>query len=117
MFTCLQYADCCDGSDEYDGKVNCPNTCWKAGKVARDKLKKKIATYQEGVAIRKQEVEQAKVAMAKDEAELSKLQSDQKTLKRLVEQLRGIFLVALIYDIIFHHLHPHISRIVADVFG
>ncbi|KAM5582213.1 glucosidase 2 subunit beta [Rosa sericea] len=80
--------DCCDGSDEYDGQVNCPNTCWEAGKVARDKLKKKIATYQEGVAIRKQEVEQAKVAMAKDEAELSKLQSDQKTLKRLVEQLR-----------------------------
>ncbi|XP_062016216.1 glucosidase 2 subunit beta isoform X2 [Rosa rugosa] len=80
--------DCCDGSDEYDGKVSCPNTCWEAGKVARDKLKKKIATYQEGVAIRKQEVEQAKVAMAKDEAELSKLQSDQKTLKRLVEQLR-----------------------------
>ncbi|XP_004294940.1 PREDICTED: glucosidase 2 subunit beta [Fragaria vesca subsp. vesca] len=80
--------DCCDGSDEYDGKVNCPNTCWEAGKVARDKLKKKIATYQEGVAIRKQEVEQAKLAMAKDEAELLKLQGEEKILKRLVEQLR-----------------------------
>ncbi|XP_050367294.1 glucosidase 2 subunit beta [Argentina anserina] len=80
--------DCCDGSDEYDGKVHCPNTCWEAGKVARDKLKKKIATYQEGVTIRKQQVEQAQLAMAKDEAELSKLQSEQKILKRLVEQLR-----------------------------
>lgn len=80
--------DCCDGSDEYDGKVNCPNTCWEAGKVARDKLKKKIATYQEGVVIRNQEVEQAKVAMAKDEAELSKLLNDEKILKRLVEQLK-----------------------------
>ncbi|KAK9941464.1 hypothetical protein M0R45_018060 [Rubus argutus] len=80
--------DCCDGSDEYDGKVNCPNTCWEAGKVARDKLKKKIATYQEGVAIRNQEVEQAKVVMAKDEAELAKLQNDEKILKRLVEQLK-----------------------------
>ncbi|KAK9291272.1 hypothetical protein L1049_009460 [Liquidambar formosana] len=66
--------DCCDGSDEYDGKVKCPNTCWKAGKVARDKLKKKIATYQEGVTKRKQEVEQAKEAIVKDEAELSRLQ-------------------------------------------
>ncbi|KAM1039313.1 hypothetical protein ACFX2C_028742 [Malus domestica] len=80
--------DCCDGSDEYDGQVKCPNTCWEAGKVARDKLKKKIATYQEGVAIRKQEVEQAKIAMAKDEAELSKLQSEEKVLKKLVDQLK-----------------------------
>ncbi|XP_034220653.1 glucosidase 2 subunit beta isoform X2 [Prunus dulcis] len=80
--------DCCDGSDEYDGKVNCPNTCWEAGKVARDKLKKKIATYHEGVSVRKHEVEQARVAMAKDEAELSKLQNEEKILKRLVEQLK-----------------------------
>ncbi|GMN49631.1 hypothetical protein TIFTF001_018799 [Ficus carica] len=81
--------DCCDGSDEYDNKVKCPNTCWEAGKAARDKLKKKIATYQEGVTIRKQEVERAKVAIAKDEAELSKLQSEEKTLKGLVLQLKG----------------------------
>ncbi|KAF3444375.1 hypothetical protein FNV43_RR14067 [Rhamnella rubrinervis] len=80
--------DCCDGSDEYDGKVKCPNTCWEAGKVFRDKLKRKIATYQEGVSIRKQEVEQAKLAMAKDEAELSKLQHEEKILKGLVQQLK-----------------------------
>lgn len=65
--------------------------------MARDKLKKKIATYQEGVAIRNQEVEQAKGAMAKDEAELSKLQNDEKILKRLVEQLKGIFLSCISY--------------------
>ncbi|KAH7532252.1 hypothetical protein FEM48_Zijuj04G0000200 [Ziziphus jujuba var. spinosa] len=81
--------DCCDGSDEYDGKVKCPNTCWEAGKVSRDKLKRKIATYQEGVAIRKQEVKQAKEAMAKDEVELSKLQKEEKILKGLVQQLKG----------------------------
>ncbi|GMY16081.1 glucosidase 2 subunit beta [Fagus crenata] len=80
--------DCCDGSDEYDGKVKCTNTCWEAGKVARDKLKKKIATYQEGVTLRKQDVQQAKVALAKDEAELSKLKDDEKILKGLVEQLK-----------------------------
>lgn len=80
--------DCCDGSDEYDGKVKCKNTCWEAGKVARDKLKKKIATYQEGVTIRKKEVEQAKQAFARDEAELSKLKNEEKVLKGLVQQLR-----------------------------
>ncbi|XP_057523684.1 glucosidase 2 subunit beta-like isoform X2 [Amaranthus tricolor] len=80
--------DCCDGSDEYDGQVKCQNTCWEAGKAARDKLKKKIATYQEGVALRRKEVEQAKVAFAKDEDELSKLKSDEKVLKSLVQQLK-----------------------------
>uniref|UniRef100_A0A2P2KRV5 Uncharacterized protein MANES_16G035100 n=1 Tax=Rhizophora mucronata TaxID=61149 RepID=A0A2P2KRV5_RHIMU len=80
--------DCCDGSDEYDGQVKCPNTCWEAGKVARDKLRKKIAMYKEGVALRKQEVEQAKLAVAKDEAELLKLKDEEKILKGLVQQLK-----------------------------
>ncbi|KAL9370333.1 hypothetical protein Peur_041532 [Populus x canadensis] len=82
--------DCCDGSDEYDGQVKCPNTCWEAGKVARDKLKKKIATYKEGVALRKKEVEQAKIAFAKDVTELSKLKNEEKILKGLVEQLKEL---------------------------
>ncbi|KAG5076337.1 hypothetical protein JHK82_055032 [Glycine max] len=80
--------DCCDGTDEYDGQVKCPNTCWEAGKVARDRLKKKIATYQEGVKLRKQEIEQAKVAMEKDEAELSKLKKEESILKGIVKQLK-----------------------------
>ncbi|KAI3996512.1 hypothetical protein MKX01_001350 [Papaver californicum] len=80
--------DCCDGSDEYDGKVKCSNTCWEAGKVARDKLQKKIATYKEGVTIRNQEIEQAKQGISKGEAELSKLKSEEKILKGLVQQLK-----------------------------
>lgn len=84
------YADCCDGSDEYDGKVNCSNTCWEAGKVARDKLRSKIATFKEGVALRKQEVEHAKLAFAKDEAELTRLKNEEKILKGLVQQLKGV---------------------------
>ncbi|GMH10265.1 hypothetical protein Nepgr_012106 [Nepenthes gracilis] len=80
--------DCCDGSDEYDDKVRCPNTCWEDGKVARDKLKKKIATYQDGVALREKEVQQAKLAYAKDEALLLKLQNEERILKGLVEELK-----------------------------
>lgn len=80
--------DCCDGSDEHDGKVKCPNTCWEVGKVARDKLKKKIATFQEGITIRKKEIEEAKLAIAKEEAEISKLKNEEKILKERVEQLR-----------------------------
>ncbi|CAA7389113.1 unnamed protein product [Spirodela intermedia] len=80
--------DCCDGSDEYGGKVKCTNTCWEAGKVAREKLTKKIATYQEGIALRKIEVEKAKKAFEHDEAELTKLKTEGKILKGLVERLK-----------------------------
>ncbi|KAK4791123.1 hypothetical protein SAY86_031536 [Trapa natans] len=80
--------DCCDGSDEYDGKVKCKNTCWEAGKVARDRLKKKISTFQQGVAIRKHEVEQARRALIKEEEELTMLKNEQKALKKLVERVR-----------------------------
>ncbi|KAL9140620.1 hypothetical protein ABFS82_14G049100 [Erythranthe guttata] len=80
--------DCCDGSDEYDGKTKCLNTCWEAGKTARDKLKKKIATYVEGVTLRRQEIEKAKLAIAKEEGELSKLKDEEKILKPLVEKLK-----------------------------
>ncbi|KAL4384547.1 hypothetical protein GQ457_15G029210 [Hibiscus cannabinus] len=80
--------DCCDGSDEYDGKVKCPDTCWEAGKVARDRLMKKISTFMEGVTLREQEIELAKVGLAKDEAELAKLKDEEKLLKGIVEQLK-----------------------------
>ncbi|KAG7606288.1 Glucosidase 2 subunit beta [Arabidopsis thaliana] len=80
--------DCCDGSDEYDGQVSCQNTCWEAGKAARENLKKKIETYNQGLVIRRQEIELAKVGLEKDAAELKKLKSEQKILKGLVDQLK-----------------------------
>ncbi|CAH2069756.1 unnamed protein product [Thlaspi arvense] len=80
--------DCCDGSDEYDGKVTCPNTCWEAGKAARENLKKKIETYNQGLVIRRKDIEQAEVGLEKDEAELKKLKSEEKILKGLVQQLK-----------------------------
>ncbi|GMI84609.1 hypothetical protein HRI_002130100 [Hibiscus trionum] len=79
--------DCCDGSDEYDGKVKCPNTCIKAGKVAIESFKRKIEVYQEGIALRKQEIEQAKRAVARDKAELSGLEKEREVVGKLVNQL------------------------------
>ena len=73
--------------------MKCSNTCWEAGKSAREKLKKKIATYQEGVTLRKKEIEQAKLTIAKDEAELSKLKNEAKILKELVQKLKGMLLL------------------------
>ena len=101
VFICQLHADCCDGSDEYDSKVKCPNTCWEAGKVARDKLKKRISTFEEGVKIRKLDVEHAKKAIIKDEAELLELKNEEKVLKGLVEQLKG--LVIHTFMLLFFH--------------
>lgn len=84
--------------------------------MARDKLKKKIATYHEGVSVRKHEVEQARVAMAKDEAELSKLQNEEKILKRLVEQLKGIVLSCHVLFLRHHHHHPQVFRLAGYLF-
>jgi protein kinase C substrate 80K-H len=53
-------------------------------------LKKKIATYQDGVIIRNKEIEKAKLAIAKEEEELSKLKNEEKSLKELVAKLKGI---------------------------
>ncbi|KAI3523539.1 hypothetical protein L1887_01738 [Cichorium endivia] len=80
--------DCCDGSDEYYGKTRCNNTCWEAGKVARDKLMEKIVIYEEGVAIRNNEVEQAKISLEKDKENLLKLKNEEKVFKRIVQHLK-----------------------------
>ncbi|XP_078437640.1 calmodulin-binding protein [Wolffia australiana] len=80
--------DCCDGSDEYNGKVDCANTCWEAGKVARERLTKKISTHRDGIALRIIEVEKAKKAFEEDGAELSKLKTEEKVLKGIVERLK-----------------------------
>lgn len=74
------------------------NTCSEVGKLAKDKLKRKI---QEGVTLRKKEVEQAKLAISKDEAGLSKLKNEEKVLKGLVKQLKGIVFVHVVSSIAF----------------
>lgn len=58
-------------------------------------MKKKITTYKSGVVIRKQEVERAKEAFSKDEAELAKLKGEAKILQGLVDKLKGVVLVSI----------------------
>lgn len=66
-------------------------------------MKKKIATFKDGVAIRNQEVEKAKQAFAKDEAELAKLKNEEKILNGLVEKLKGALFSK---SIVLFKLHP-----------
>lgn len=94
------YADCCDGSDEYHSHMKCPNTCWEAGRAARENLKKRISTYQEGVRIRKGDVDKARQAFAKDEADLAKLKAEEESLSALVQKLKGVTLLMAYSDIV-----------------
>lgn len=84
--------------------------------MARDKLKKKIATYKEGVTIRTQQIEKAKLKIAKEEEELSKLKREEKILKGLVQQLKGMvffhvvsyyWLLCFLSTKFSHHSHDH----------
>ncbi|KAJ1499289.1 hypothetical protein HMI55_004479, partial [Coelomomyces lativittatus] len=74
--------ECCDGSDEYDGKIVCPNTCEIKGKEHRaneaEKLrtlqqgsKKKIALFKEG----KQKFDAASKKLVNLESELAYIQN------------------------------------------
>lgn len=48
----------------------------------------KIVIYEEGVSIRNNEVEQAKISLEKDKENLSKLKNEEKVFKRIVQHLK-----------------------------
>ena len=85
------YTDCCDGSDEYDGKAKCANVCSEAGNAWREKLKRKIATFRAGLEARNQDVEHSQILIEKDKKELANLKVEEKNLKDVVQKLSGIY--------------------------
>eukprot|EP00056_Hartaetosiga_gracilis_P019488 m.14428 g.14428 ORF g.14428 m.14428 type:complete len:469 (+) comp7726_c0_seq1:75-1481(+) len=40
--------DCCDGTDEYDSGVECENTCYEAGRIAREEAERLRKMQEEG---------------------------------------------------------------------
>lgn len=82
-------ADCCDGSDEYDGFAKCANTCWEAGKISREKLVKKVNVYREGLKIRRGEIESGKKLRQQNDITLTSLRKEEKLLNEQVQKLKG----------------------------
>ncbi|CAG8717966.1 15433_t:CDS:10, partial [Dentiscutata erythropus] len=72
--------ECCDGSDEYDGKIKCPNICKETNAVYRKKLEELEKLRTQGIRIRKKYIEDVK----EREAALKKVEND----KTDTEQLR-----------------------------
>jgi len=43
----FSHSDCCDGTDEWNGKVTCPNTCREQGEYTRKEKLQALEDYKE----------------------------------------------------------------------
>jgi hypothetical protein len=64
---------CCDGSDEYDGQISCPNTCRELGARARQEAAENAKKFEEGGRVRQSYIEKAKQKRNELEAERDRL--------------------------------------------
>jgi alpha 1,3-glucosidase len=85
---------CCDGSDETDGKIDCPNTCAAVGKEYRKVKDEESRKTRVGAAIRKDYITFGAKERARMEAEVIKLnlqvvelESQEKSLKVALDQV------------------------------
>ncbi|KDN36198.1 hypothetical protein K437DRAFT_260198 [Tilletiaria anomala UBC 951] len=65
--------ECCDGSDEYDAKVQCPDTCGKMGKEYRNHMAQQENTRRAGAKIRAKYISDAKKKVSALQADAAKL--------------------------------------------
>lgn len=66
--------DCCDGSDENDGKVKCPDACASIGKAYRKKQQEIENKRRAGSKIRDKYIAEGKKALEELDAEIVKLE-------------------------------------------
>ncbi|KAF9951580.1 hypothetical protein BGZ72_006938 [Mortierella alpina] len=84
-------SECCDGTDEYDGQVQCPNVCEEVGREARKERERVQAIQEQGSRLRKEYIQRGKTAKLKLQQELEALQGKidriQKTTSEAKEKL------------------------------
>ncbi|PWN52144.1 hypothetical protein IE53DRAFT_361022 [Violaceomyces palustris] len=66
--------ECCDGSDESDGKVRCPDTCEKVGKEFRKRAAEAENLRRAGAKIRAKYISDGKKERSTLESEIAKLE-------------------------------------------
>jgi len=66
---------CCDGSDEYNGQIKCPNTCKELGDLARKQAEEQAKVGMQGWRIRQSYVDKAARKRAELENERNRLNS------------------------------------------
>ncbi|CAG8493696.1 4370_t:CDS:10 [Ambispora leptoticha] len=66
--------ECCDGSDEYDGKIQCPNSCEQVGAEHRERLREIARIQAEGARIKREYIEHGRKLRSEQQANLERLQ-------------------------------------------
>ncbi|KAF8931275.1 hypothetical protein BGZ58_007724 [Dissophora ornata] len=74
--------ECCDGSDEYDGQIHCPNVCEETGAWAREEQKRVRVIQGQGSRLRKQYIEHGKSTKAQLQQELEQLRAKTEQLQK-----------------------------------
>lgn len=88
--------ECCDGSDEFDGKTACPNRCKEVGQAYRKEKAAELAKTQLGSQIRaeyiafgQREKAEAEQNLVKYTRELEEVEAKERILKRALEQVEA----------------------------
>ena len=72
----FHFLDCCDGSDEYVGKVTCSNTCHELGKAERLEQQKLAEITKLGFEAKIQSIKKGKQLKLDKREKLKQLEND-----------------------------------------
>ena len=78
--------DCCDGSDEWTGRVSCPNTCSEMGRAAREAAEARTKVIQEGLNKRQVMVEEARTQLQEKKLRLQEKEARKSELEMIKEE-------------------------------
>ncbi|CAO3571515.1 unnamed protein product [Mortierella alpina] len=83
--------ECCDGSDEFDGTVQCPNICEQVGKEAREERDRVRKVEKEGGKIRQGYITYGAGAKKKLQRQLSSLQAKFSAVQQKANETKAAF--------------------------
>ncbi|KAG0370250.1 hypothetical protein BGZ54_007152 [Gamsiella multidivaricata] len=74
--------ECCDGSDEFNGQIDCPDTCKEVGAKAKEEQERVREVQEQGSQLRKQYIAHGKSAKTKLREELEQLKAKTERLQK-----------------------------------
>ncbi|KAF9988047.1 hypothetical protein BGZ75_010097 [Mortierella antarctica] len=83
--------ECCDGSDEFNGMVQCPNICEQVGKEAKEERDRVRKTEKEGSKIRQGYIAYGMSAKKKLHEQLNSLQAKLSAVQQMVNDTKDAF--------------------------
>ncbi|KAJ3286789.1 hypothetical protein HK104_008876 [Borealophlyctis nickersoniae] len=81
--------DCCDGTDEYDGRVKCPNTCKEIGAKYREEQLEAHRIQKEGARLKEEYISFAQQAKAGRIGEVDRLEAEVEEVSKRYDAVRS----------------------------